>query len=411
MSEQDTKAPGKDRRRIRRTVRSICMFAALAILWFGRDSHAPSLIPGLSPFVAVASLLVTRTLHVTACIGLVIGIVVLLRPRWFCRWVCPMGHCADGVSRAGRRLGRHPVKFFPLGQWILWLTLGGAVLLPWPFLLWLDPLAIFSNALTLLAAPSTPATGLALLPALTVLLLSLVWPYIWCSKLCPLGAFQDVLSHLVKCVRSHMHRDKQKHPVPDDASRVTRRAVLGTVVGAQCALGLWLNHVSGGKPARPLRPPGAADESKFLGLCVRCGNCIRACPTGIIKPDLGGHGWTSLMSPVLDFSEGYCREDCVACTGVCPSDALRPLPIQEKPDIHLGLPQVDMNICLLGADRECAECRRWCPYGAIRYVFSESEYCLVPQIDAAKCNGCGACENACPTKPKKAIVVAALARE
>ncbi len=407
MSKRDTTS-GKDRRRIQWIVRSLCVFAAIGILWLGRDSHAPSLIPGLSPFVAVASLLVTRAFHVSAGIGLTIGCIVLLRPRWFCRWICPMGHCADGVSRLGRRLGRRSARFFPLGQWILWLTLGGAVLFPWPLLLWLDPLAIFSSAFTPLKLISIPAAWLALLPALGVLLLSLAWPYLWCTKICPLGAFQDVLSHLVKCVRSHVHRDKQKCPVPDDASLVTRRAVLGTVLGAECALGLSLNHTFGANPLRPLRPPGAADDSKFLGLCVRCGNCIRACPTHIIKPDLTKHGLTSLMSPVLSFDEGYCREDCVACTGVCPSDALRPLAIGKKPQIQIGLPEVDMNICLLGEDRECSECRRWCPYGAIRYVFSETEYCLVPQIDETKCNGCGACEMACPTSPKKAIVVGPL---
>jgi formate hydrogenlyase subunit 6/NADH:ubiquinone oxidoreductase subunit I len=64
-----------------------------------------------------------------------------------------------------------------------------------------------------------------------------------------------------------------------------------------------------------------------------------------------------------------------------------------------------MNICLLAEDRECSACARWCPYGAIRYVFSEEQYALQPQIDPAKCNGCGACEAACPTKPRKAIVV------
>ena len=142
--------------------------------------------------------LVTRALHVSAGIGVVIGIIVLLRPRWFCRWVCPMGACADEVCRLGRRLGRRPARFLPLGQWIFWLTLGGALLFPWPFLLWLDPLAIFSSAFTPLAARSTPATWLALVPALAVLLLSLIWPYIWCSKICPLGAFQDILSHCRK---------------------------------------------------------------------------------------------------------------------------------------------------------------------------------------------------------------------
>jgi MinD superfamily P-loop ATPase len=62
-----------------------------------------------------------------------------------------------------------------------------------------------------------------------------------------------------------------------------------------------------------------------------------------------------------------------------------------------------MNLCLLSEDRECSACARWCPYNAIRYVFSEAEYMLVPVIDKSKCNGCGACEVACPTKPNKAI--------
>lgn len=67
-----------------------------------------------------------------------------------------------------------------------------------------------------------------------------------------------------------------------------------------------------------------------------------------------------------------------------------------------------MGVCLLGDERECSECRRWCPHEAIRYVFSEREYTLVPQIDVEKCTGCGACEMACPVTPKKAIVVAPL---
>ena len=78
---------------------------------------------------------------------------------------------------------------------------------------------------------------------------------------------------------------------------------------------------------------------------------------------------------------------------------------EEKAKVSLGLPRVDMGVCLLGDERECTECRRWCPYEAIRYVFSEAEYTLVPQIDLERCNGCGACEMVCPVKPKKAIVV------
>jgi len=401
LSQKDTTASGKDRLRTQRFVRGLCAIAAVGILWLGRNTHAPSLVPGLSPFVAVVSLLVTRTFHVTACIGLVIGIIALLRRRWFCRWVCPMGGCADDLSRLGRYLGRRSARFLPLGQSILWLTLGGA-LLGWPLLSWLDPLAVFSGLFTSAQLHSTPGTWLTMLPALAVLLLSFGWPHIWCAKICPLGALQDILSDLWKRARRLLPSAKPTDAPANAGLPLARRAVLGAVVGTASAYTLRLTDAAG---VGPLRPPGARREPEFLGLCVRCGNCIRACPTGIIKPDLGGHGLMSLMSPALSFAEGYCREDCVACTGVCPTDALRPLAIGEKPKIRIGLPEVDINICLLGADRECSECRRWCPYGAIRYVFSESEYCLVPQIDATKCNGCGACEMACPTKPKKAIVI------
>jgi formate hydrogenlyase subunit 6/NADH:ubiquinone oxidoreductase subunit I len=116
----------------------------------------------------------------------------------------------------------------------------------------------------------------------------------------------------------------------------------------------------------------------------------------------------SLLTPILGFKSDYCREGCTACTRVCPSGALKRLVVDDKAKVPLGLPTVDMSVCLLGDERECSECKRWCPHEAIRYVFSEAEYTLVPVIDATTCTGCGACEMACPVKPKKAIVVAPL---
>ncbi len=66
---------------------------------------------------------------------------------------------------------------------------------------------------------------------------------------------------------------------------------------------------------------------------------------------------------------------------------------------------VDMEICLLGDDRDCSICRNRCPYEAISLIFSEIDYTLTPQIDLDRCPGCGACQLACPTSPEKAIVV------
>jgi ferredoxin-type protein NapF len=157
--------------------------------------------------------------------------------------------------------------------------------------------------------------------------------------------------------------------------------------------------------SRPLRPPGAPDELTFRGLCTRCGNCVRACPAGIIERDLGENGVASLLTPILRFRQDYCHEDCVRCTEACPSGALMRLSLEGKAGVRLGLPRVDMKVCLLAEDRECSVCRSRCPYNAIRYVFSEADYTLTPQIDREKCTGCGACEAACPTVPQKAIVV------
>ena len=82
-----------------------------------------------------------------------------------------------------------------------------------------------------------------------------------------------------------------------------------------------------------------------------------------------------------------------------------PMQLGEKFRASIGLPRVNMDLCLLGGDRECFVCRDWCPYEAIRLVFSEEEYTLTPQIDPERCPGCGACEMACPTEPEKAIVI------
>jgi ferredoxin len=381
-------------------VRGSCLVAAALVLWLANGTQTPLLVVGISPFVALSSILATRAVAAVAWIGLAVGAIVMLRPHWFCHWICPTGHCADAASRLGQRLGRRPARLPHLGRWLMWLTLGGA-LLGWPLLLWTDPLAVFAGVFTPLTRGGPPGAWLAIVPALAVLLLSLAWPGAWCGRLCPLGALQDDAARLTQAARRRLGRERPAAPGP--GPHPGRRAALGVLAGTASASVLRLNAA----PApRPLRPPGAVGEPDFLGLCVRCGNCSRACPSDIIGPDLGRHGLGSLLSPVLGFATGYCREDCVACTRVCPSGALGALALENKPAARIGLPEVDMTICLLGEDRECSECRRWCPYGAIRFEFSEQDYCLTPRIDPRRCNGCGACETACPTRPRKAIVVA-----
>jgi len=397
----DTKASAK-RGRLRLFVRGTCLVVATASLWpILPGANSLAFVPALSPFVAVASLLGTRAFHAVTWLGLTVGMVALVRHRFFCRWICPVGLCVDGASLLGRRLGRQPMRGPLLGQWIVWLTLGGA-LLGYPFLLWLDPLAIFANVPFLARQSPKPGMWLPAIGFPAIIMLSMIWPRAWCERICPLGAFQDLLFLMHRSLHSIIGGKGKTHKKSIVDPRMARRTVLGIAAGA-----VWARVARPviAKTSPPLRPPGARDESQFCGVCTRCGNCLRVCPSGIIERDVGQNGWANLFTPVLRFEDDYCREDCTRCTEVCPSGAIVRLSLKQKMGIQIGLPRIDMNVCLLGDDRECSVCKRWCPYDAIRYVFSEKEYTLVPQIDPQKCTGCGACEAACPTKPQKAIVV------
>ncbi|MCP4263724.1 MAG: 4Fe-4S binding protein [Planctomycetes bacterium] len=400
MPDKSVKKPTCIRNCFRLLVRLVCLIGAVLCLLPFRDKYILTVIvPVLSPFVAVTSSLTVKTFQHSLILGLLICIVTLFRHRWFCRWICPMGLCLDSASCIGKRIKRKPCQTMSIGRWLLSLTLGGAIL-GFPLFIWLDPLALFSGVFLLTEQHQLLAGAVSFLLVMLLLILSLLWPHVWCRGLCPLGAFQDLLSIISRYVRSIL-RSATDLPGGDRSGYpVARRTVLGLLVGATSATIL---RFSGKESLRPLRPPGAVDELTFKGLCSRCGNCIRSCPHDIIRRDTGQNGFTGILTPVLNFNENYCREDCIRCTLVCPSGALVGVNIDNKPDIQIGIAQVDMNLCLLGEDHECSACMRWCPYHAIRYVFSETEYMLVPVIDAEKCNGCGACEVACPTSPRKAI--------
>jgi ferredoxin len=56
-------------------------------------------------------------------------------------------------------------------------------------------------------------------------------------------------------------------------------------------------------------------------------------------------------------------------------------------------------------EMDCDACARSCPFDAVRIHWDEEQYMAYPVVDRQKCNGCGACEVACPTREVKAIRV------
>jgi MauM/NapG family ferredoxin protein len=379
-------------------------------------------LPSLSPYVLIGSVVAARTVGLATLVGLPVLLVVLARRRWFCRYVCPVGLMTEQASRLRRRGKPAARRLPPLGTWIVLLTLAGACF-GYPVLLWMDPLAIFQGVFTLRESPLGVA-GQASAGALAAILgISVLLPGAWCLRICPLGATQELLilpRRWMRSVRSEppeqsTHAEPAEGSTPSascarellaeprtKASRLfPRRSVLSAAFGAVCAgLGARWAIDASTRPSRDrhraLRPPGSMESPPFTGLCIRCGNCVRACPVQIIEPDGADGGLAGLLAPVIRFREDYCREDCHACTQVCPSGAISRMSLDEKRKARIGLAVLDASICLLADDRECDICARVCPFEAIDIVWNEEEYIALPQVDAAKCPGCGACEVACP---------------
>ncbi len=276
----------------------------------------------------------------------------------------------------------------------------------YPFLLWMDPLAIFSSAFSVRVAGTLSAGILAGLLLVILVLLSLTSGPVWCARLCPLGGTQEMLAS----VRSWVG---QREGSPDEsdpgrgigAGGLARRALI--VGAAGMGIGLFARRIGAARGAEaPLRPPGAVSETNFAGLCIRCSNCVRACPSGIIHPDTGQGGLAGMLAPVIRYEKKYCMEDCRACTAVCPSGALQELNLEQKRRYVIGEALVDGNLCLVVLGRkDCDACVRACPFEAISMHWDEQQYVAYPAIDVKKCNGCGACEVACPTEDIKAIRV------
>lgn len=232
-----------------------------------------------------------------------------------------------------------------------------------------------------------------------------------CQKICPensvtFGARQPV---------------KQKYEVD-----LSKRAFLITgLTGTAMTPFLKLNYtksINKGKTSI-IRPPGAVDEKDFVALCIRCGECMKVCKTNGLHPVLLEAGIEGAWTPKLIPRIGYCDYGCVLCTRVCPSGAIKRLPLEEKREVALGKARIDHNRCIPWAgyarlpelekewqDFNCGVCEEVCPVPtkAIHfntYVDAQGREIRRPFVREDVCVGCGFCEKVCPVLGTSAIVV------
>ncbi len=155
----------------------------------------------------------------------------------------------------------------------------------------------------------------------------------------------------------------------------------------------------------PVSPPGSKNLSDFISSCTACHLCITVCPTQVLQPSILQYGLQGFLQPRMDFKTNYCTFECVICTEVCPSGALKSLLLKDKKLVQLGKSKFIKENCIVETEKkECGACSEHCPTKAVKMIPYENNL-HIPEIKNDYCVGCGACEYACPTIPYKAIYV------
>lgn len=333
-----------------------------------------------------------------------------------------------------------------------------------PFLA--DPVHQLDQALRTTIFPGdVPGVRYPWLPGLIflgIIFLNLVAERFWCRYICPLGGFLGVISKfalfkrtvsdsckgcglceqdcptgtidprrgyrsdpaectmcmncLASCPRSDISIKKGSIKPEWNNYDPSRRTVLKGSLAA--VAGTAILQVEG-KQAHThpflLRPPGVWDEQDFLSRCLRCGECIRACPTGALQSSILEAGMTGLFTPILVSRTGYCLYSCNRCGETCPVEAIPPLSLPEKQSFVIGWAYIDENRCIPWADStDCIVCEEMCPLPDKAIVLREEvrerpdgtlETVKLPHVLREKCIGCGICEFKCPRAGESAIRV------
>jgi ferredoxin-type protein NapF len=168
-------------------------------------------------------------------------------------------------------------------------------------------------------------------------------------------------------VSNHSHTDARVKAPSHDMSMARRAFLRGRIRSTEPAI----------------RPPWAMPAEVFEQRCDGCGDCVGACPTGIVKIAVNGLAQ-------VDFSRGECRF-CGQCVSICLPQALL---LREAESAWTVKAAVGTR-CLSAAGIECRVCGECCEVGAIRFrprLGGPAQ----PELESGRCTGCGACFGPCP---------------
>jgi polyferredoxin len=359
-----------------------------------------------------------------------------------------LGGAALALSK-GAAIPRRYLALFPvlLGLWtgLGFLLRAERILLASLQTGLLDPIPLVHRSLNLALLPfvgtgTTPARlyeGAWLIATLflAAVVFNLWVPRFYCRFICPLGALMGLLGRFalwrigrrsdeckgcqlceaacegacgptaeirisecvlcMNCVDSCRHDLMGYRTAPSAAGERTspdvgRRGLLLSFVSGVAAIPMVRLSGLVGSNWNPglIRPPGSLAEPDFLERCIKCGQCMRICPSNIIHPAGLEGGLEGLWTPLLNFRIGRsgCQLRCIACGHLCPTGAIRPLSLDEKlgrkdfaasGPVRLGTAFVDQGRCLPWAmDRPCIVCQENCPVSP-KAIFTREHYSTV----------------------------------
>ncbi len=232
-----------------------------------------------------------------------------------------------------------------------------------------------------------------------------------CGGVCP--------THAIKFVdRWEVSGLKIENDPPTNETALGRRGFLSASVGTASGVLGGLFAATGTKSfganldedgLRPVRPPGSVPEAEFLQICIRCGECFQSCPSDVLQPLGFQQGLEGLWTPHVVADWAGCASSCNACGQVCPTGAIRALPLDEKRRARMGLAIINESTCLPFHGEACQLCVDECTaagYDALEFVAVGTEVDelgqpiegtgqLAPLLIPDKCVGCGLCQTRC----------------
>jgi ferredoxin-type protein NapF len=350
-----------------------------------------------SPFVMLNSVLVLKSVVWLNGIALVILVFSFLKKRWFCRYICPAGWACDKVSSCSQRKNFSVRNIPMIGKWLAVASLVSA-LAGFPSLALLDPLVIFNSFFSVFSRDINIAVILSMMGLPVLLAVNFLFPGIWCARICPLGGLLDIVPLLKKPIGKPQAKMTSARQLSDNR----RRLFLSS--GTGLAIGLILPRFLKASEKARIRPPGSVEAGLFNVLCLRCGSCIKTCPSDILLQCSDMHDPMTWMTPEISFSNGYCLENCNLCSEACPSGAITLFSTKAKGQLPIALAEVIPDECLLLKHKECDRCKTACKYDAIE-MESKTAFMTLPVIEKDKCVGCGACAVICPPETIRMVPI------